>query len=60
MIWRDEFKPEAFIWRPIMAKLVTLEAVNKGEVSVRQLLVLNQLMDADEYQREQQRKEAER
>jgi hypothetical protein len=41
-----------------MAKLVSLEAVNKGEVSVRQLLVLNQLMDADEHQREQQRKEA--
>lgn len=41
-----------------MARLVTLEAVNNGDVSVTQLLILNQLMDAEEYQRELANKEA--
>lgn len=42
-----------------MARLVSLEAVKNGSVSLRDILVLNQLLDADNYQRSIEQQEAE-
>ena len=44
----DELKDELWIWRPIMARFVTLEAVKSGEVNTEDLLKLNALLDMKE------------
>lgn len=38
------------IWRPVMERLVSLEAVLEGRVSMEHLLKLNALIDARNYQ----------
>lgn len=38
------------IWRPIMDRLVTLEAVLEGRVDMDHLIKLNALMSARDYQ----------
>lgn len=35
-----------------MAKLCTIEGVTRGDVTVRHLMTLNSLLDAEEYQRQ--------
>jgi hypothetical protein len=41
----DELREEMWIWRPIMARLVTLDSVKSGEVNIEDLLKLNALLD---------------
>lgn len=38
------------VWRPVMAKLVRLEAVLDGKIEMEHLIKLNALMDAQAYQ----------
>lgn len=40
-----ELQSELWIWRPIMAQLVTLESVKSGRVNIEDLLKLNALLD---------------
>jgi len=42
---REDILNEMFIWRPILAGKVTLEAVNLGHVDLVQLVKLNDLMN---------------
>lgn len=41
---------ELFIWRPIMAKVCTLEGVLSGEVTIDHLRKLNALLDAQAFE----------
>ena len=41
----DELREEMWIWRPIMARLVTLDSVKSGEVNIEDLLKLNALLE---------------
>lgn len=45
----EELNRELFIWRPIMSKRCSLEAVIDGKITVRHLAKLNALMDMEEY-----------
>lgn len=41
---------ELIIWRPVMAKVCTLEGVLSGEVTLEHLLKLNALLDAQAFE----------
>lgn len=40
------------IWRPVMAQLVTIGEIRRGEVTLTDLLKLNRLLDAQAAQAE--------
>ncbi|AKJ41491.1 hypothetical protein SOASR032_16130 [Pragia fontium] len=45
---RQDLEDELWIWRPVLAQLVTLEAIKSGEVTSEDLLKLNALLDMRE------------
>ncbi|GKX50054.1 hypothetical protein [Budvicia aquatica] len=45
---RQDLEEELWIWRPVLAQLVTLEAIKSGEVTSEDLLKLNALLDMRE------------
>jgi hypothetical protein len=42
------FERELIIWRPILARYVSLDAVKRGDVDLLDILKLNALMDAQQ------------
>lgn len=44
--YSDRISDQFVIWRPIMEGKVTLGEVNRSEVGLAELIVLNQLLDA--------------
>ena len=41
----DELKSEIIVWRPVMAKVITVQEVKSGAVTLSDLLKINAMLD---------------
>ncbi|KNE87540.1 hypothetical protein PSTG_19075, partial [Puccinia striiformis f. sp. tritici PST-78] len=46
--FREDIVGEMIIWRPVLAKMVSLEAIKAGQVDLIDLMKINALMDAQD------------
>lgn len=55
---REDIEEQGVIWRPIMAGMVSLGEVERGEVPLARLMQLNGLLDMRDDMQRQAQKEA--